>query len=84
MAFLTSTWFDFEGPNVEQESVGGQSPLVRRGQSPAVLSAFDPLEAEERLRLASGKIRFEIAGYLHRKRVPELKFRVIPPPADRQ
>jgi hypothetical protein len=56
------------------ESVGGQSPL----------SAFDPLEAEERLRLASGKIRFEIAGYLHRKRVPELKFRVIPPPADRQ
>jgi hypothetical protein len=66
------------------QPLGGSGQFLVEIQSVAPLSAFDPLEAEERLRLASGKIRFEIAGYLHRKRVPELKFRVIPSPADRQ
>ncbi len=75
---------------LEDFAITAVHPLGRSGQflveiqCVAPLTAYDPREAEERLRLASGKIRFEIAGYLHRKRVPELKFRVIPPSADRQ
>jgi hypothetical protein len=46
---------------------------------------FDPGLIEQRLRSASGQFRHELSGFVHRKKVPELQFRVLPalqPPSD--
>lgn len=39
---------------------------------------FDPHDIEQQLKSAAGRIRHEISGFVHRRRLPELKFRVLP------
>jgi len=40
---------------------------------------YDPAEIRERLKLARGRLRADIAGSITRKRVPDLVFEVLPP-----
>jgi len=45
--------------------------------SPSLNDACDPLEILEQLSAVHGKLRAEIANSIHRKKVPELTFRVL-------
>lgn len=48
---------------------------------PEELTDQDPAQVLERLNHARGRLRSEVAAAIHRKRVPELSFRIDPPEA---
>ncbi len=62
---------------VSVESIPGVSLLLVIVCAPALMQD-DIAVMELRLRNASGLLRAAIAGATHRKRVPHLRFRVVP------
>ena len=67
---------DFVFDAVHALASGGQFMVEVRCQDNN--REFDPYEIEQQLKSAAGRFRHEISGFVHRRRVPELKFRVLP------